>query len=125
MFVCLFYFIITFLPSTFLVLFFLLFLLSAFFYPHFRIRIRHPQVPGPRFTDTRLVPLYLLQKEKKTKQKKQKNAILFCFVLKGTQLSPEAVVNNGGDKRRCNERQGYLALCTDLEGVAVFAGFMP
>ena len=45
--------------------------------------------------------------------------------MKGTQLSPEAVVNNGGDKRRCNERQGYLALCTDLEGVVIFAGFMP
>ena len=59
------------------------------------------------------------------KKKNKKNAILFCFVVKGTQLSPEAVVNNGGDKRRCNERQGYLALCTDLEGVAVFAGFMP
>ena len=39
MFVCLF------LPSAFLVLFF----------PHFPIRIRHPQVSGPRFTDT---PLY-------------------------------------------------------------------
>ena len=59
------------------------------------------------------------------KKKNKKNAILFCFVVKGTQLSPEAVVNNGGDKRRCNERQGYLALCTDLEGVAVFAGLMP
>ena len=37
--------------------FLLLFLLSssffpsAFFYPHFPIRIRHPQVSGPRFTD--------------------------------------------------------------------------
>ena len=62
--------------------------------------------------------MYLLKKGKK-------NAILFCFVVKGTQLSPEAVVNNGGDKRRGNERQGYLALGTDLEGVAVFAGFMP
>ena len=38
------------------------FFLSAFFYPHFSIRIfpsastlriRHPQVSGPRFTDTR------------------------------------------------------------------------
>ena len=50
--------IIIFLPSTFLFFFFLLFLLSAFFfpsaffYPHFPIRIRHPQVSGPRFTDT-------------------------------------------------------------------------
>ena len=26
---------------------------SAFFYPHFPIRIRHPQVSGPRLTDTR------------------------------------------------------------------------
>ena len=26
--------------------------LSAFYYPHFFIRIRHPQVSGPRFTDT-------------------------------------------------------------------------
>ena len=26
---------------------------SAFFYPHFPIRIRHPQVSGSRFTDTR------------------------------------------------------------------------
>ena len=25
---------------------------SAFYYPHFCIRIRHPQVSGPRFTDT-------------------------------------------------------------------------
>ena len=25
---------------------------SAFFHPHFPIRIRHPQVSGPRFTDT-------------------------------------------------------------------------
>ena len=25
---------------------------SAFYYPHFSIRIRHPQVSGPRFTDT-------------------------------------------------------------------------
>ena len=33
--------------------FFLLFLLSAFFFhPHFPFRIRHPQVSGPRFTDT-------------------------------------------------------------------------
>ena len=38
--------------------FFLLFLLSAFFFPsaffhpHFPIRILHPQVSGPRFTDT-------------------------------------------------------------------------
>ena len=38
--------------------FFLIFLLSAFFfpsaffYPHFPIRIRHPQVSGPRFKDT-------------------------------------------------------------------------
>ena len=30
---------------------------SAFFYPHFPIRIRHPQVSGPRFTDTRLIKL--------------------------------------------------------------------
>ena len=100
-----------------------MFFSSNFFcYPHFfpsAFSHTHPQVSGPRFTDTRLVPLYLLQKGKK------KKAILFCFVVKGTQLSPEAVVNNGGDKRRCNERQGYLALCTDLEGVAVFAGLMP
>ena len=27
--------------------------LSAIFYPHFSIRIRHPQVSGPRLTDTR------------------------------------------------------------------------
>ena len=27
------------------------FFLSAFYYPHFSIRIRHPQVSGPRFTD--------------------------------------------------------------------------
>ena len=25
---------------------------SAFYYPHFSIRIRHPQVSGPHFTDT-------------------------------------------------------------------------
>ena len=53
-FVCFFLF----LPSAFLVFFFLLlFLLSAFFFfhPHFPIRIRHPQVSGPRFTDTRHV----------------------------------------------------------------------
>ena len=40
--------------------FFLLFLLSAFCYPHFPIRIRHPQISGPisglRFTDTPLHP---------------------------------------------------------------------
>ena len=47
-------------PSAFLVFFLLLFLFSvflpsAFFYPHFPIRIRHPQVSGPRLTDTRWV----------------------------------------------------------------------
>ena len=50
----LFYFI--FLPSEFLVVSFLLFLLSAFF----SIRIRHPQVSGPRFTDTLSVSLFEL-----------------------------------------------------------------
>ena len=29
--------------------------LSAFFHPHFPIRIRHPQVSGPRFTDTPVI----------------------------------------------------------------------
>ena len=34
--------------------FFLLtfFVIRTFFHPHFSIRIRHPQVSGPRFTDT-------------------------------------------------------------------------
>ena len=35
-------------------LYFFIFLSSAFFYPHFPIRIRQPQVSGPRFTDTRM-----------------------------------------------------------------------
>ena len=58
MFVCLFYYYF-FCHSHFSFFFFLLFSLSAFFfpsaffYPHFLIRIRHPQVSGPRFTDTR------------------------------------------------------------------------
>ena len=30
---------------------------SAFFYPHFPIRIRHPPVSGPRFTDTQVETL--------------------------------------------------------------------
>ena len=40
--------------SCFFLLLFLLsaFFPSAFFYPHFPIRIRHPLVSGPRFTDT-------------------------------------------------------------------------
>ena len=55
---CLFILLLFFLPSAFLVFFVLLFLLSAFFpsaffYQHFPIRIRHPQVSGPRLTDTR------------------------------------------------------------------------
>ena len=42
------------LPSTFLVFFLLTFFVIRifFFHPHFPIRIRHPQVSGPRFTDT-------------------------------------------------------------------------
>ena len=36
----------------------LLFLLSAFFYPHFPIRIRHLQVSGLRFTDTPVCKLF-------------------------------------------------------------------
>ena len=36
------------------------FLPSAFFYPHFPIRIRHPQVSGPRFTDTPSISIYFL-----------------------------------------------------------------
>ena len=32
---------------------------SAFFHPHFPIRIRHPQVSGPRFTDTPQKSLFL------------------------------------------------------------------
>ena len=44
----------------FLVFFFSFFGLSAFFpsafyYPNFSIRIRHPQVSGPRITDTPLI----------------------------------------------------------------------
>ena len=53
---CLFVYFFLFLPSAFLVFFLLLFLLSAFFYPHFPIHIRHPQVSGPRFTDTHFSP---------------------------------------------------------------------
>ena len=34
---------------------------SAFFYPHFPIRIRHPQVSGPRFTDTLNEALFFSQ----------------------------------------------------------------
>ena len=49
---CLFVYYFLFLPSAFLVFFLLLFLLSAFFYPHFPIRIRHPQVSCPHFTET-------------------------------------------------------------------------
>ena len=53
--VCLFYphFSFFFLLPTFFVI--RIFFPSAFFYPHFPIRIRHPQVSGPRFTDTRTV----------------------------------------------------------------------
>ena len=40
-----------FFPLTFFVI--RVFFSSAFFYPHFPIRIRHPQVSGPRFADTR------------------------------------------------------------------------
>ena len=52
-FVCFFLFLL----SAFLVLFLFfwfirIFFPSAFYYPHFSIRIRHPQVSGPRFTDT-------------------------------------------------------------------------
>ena len=32
--------------------FFVLFIVHNFFYPHFAIRIRHPQVSTPRFADT-------------------------------------------------------------------------
>ena len=32
--------------------FLILFFFMRIFYPHFPIRIRHPQVSGPRFTDT-------------------------------------------------------------------------
>ena len=59
-------FVYSFLPSAFLVLFFLLFLASfrifppTFFHPHFPIRIRHPQVSGPRLTDTPVKSLKLL-----------------------------------------------------------------
>ena len=54
LFVCLFTYL--FLPSAFLVSFFSYFFwhLSTFFHPHFPIRIRYPQVSGPRFTDTPL-----------------------------------------------------------------------
>ena len=59
LFVCLFFFFFFCYPHVSFFFFFLLFLLSAFFffpsaffYPHFPIRIRHPQVSGPRFTDT-------------------------------------------------------------------------
>ena len=56
-------FVYSFLPSAFFVLFFLLFLASfrifrsTFFHRHFPIRIHHPQVSGPRFTDTPLQPV--------------------------------------------------------------------
>ena len=53
LFVCLFIYLFI-LPSAFLVFFLLtFFVIRIFFHPHFPIRIRHPQVSGPRFTDTR------------------------------------------------------------------------
>ena len=65
-FLCLFvYFIVIFFFTIHISLFFLLtffviriFFPSAFFYPHFPIRIRHPQVSGPRFTDTLFACVY-------------------------------------------------------------------
>ena len=38
-----------------------------------------------------------------------------------TANSPEEAVTNSEDKRRRNERQGYLALCTDPKVVVIFA----
>ena len=55
-FLCLFvFFFFCYLHFLVLFLFFLVyphFFPSAFYYPHFSIRIRHPQVSGPHFTDT-------------------------------------------------------------------------
>ena len=56
-------FVYSFLPSALFVLFFFTFLASfrifpsTFFHPHFPTRIHHPQVSGPRFTDTPLQPV--------------------------------------------------------------------
>ena len=35
---------------------------SAFYYSHFSIRIRHPQISGPRFTDTPLTPVKIRER---------------------------------------------------------------